>query len=292
MSPRPLPESSVGSRILRLPGRSPPLREIPPFEALPEQEAPELWLAAHLSGCQPRELERLAARAQRFTPRVCLAPPDGLLLEVKGSLHLFGGLDALVAQVVGALMRADEAPQVAVAPVSRAALTAARAGAPLKVTSLARLNGPLAPLPLLALGWPSELLERLSHVGVRSIGQALRLPRAGFARRFGVSALRDLEQLVGREPDLREVYEARAGFRRRRELLHEIEDHERLLAALAPLFTQLDQFLTTHQLAVLELTCLLWHRQGEPGRCTLRLAAPSMDAGRLATLLGERLSRQ
>jgi len=36
-------------------------------------------------------LERLATLAQRFTPRVSLVTPEGLLLEVKGSLHLFGG---------------------------------------------------------------------------------------------------------------------------------------------------------------------------------------------------------
>ena len=42
---------------------------------------------------QQQLLEQLAMRAQRFTPRVSLAPPDGLLLEVKGSLHLFGGME-------------------------------------------------------------------------------------------------------------------------------------------------------------------------------------------------------
>src|SRR5215472_13487626 len=40
-------------------------------------------------------LERLARRALAFTPRVSLAPPDGLLLEVKGSLQLFGGATKL-----------------------------------------------------------------------------------------------------------------------------------------------------------------------------------------------------
>src|SRR5262245_11062929 len=40
----------------------------------------------------PREkqlLEQLATHAHRFTPRVSLVQPDALLLEVKGSLHLF-----------------------------------------------------------------------------------------------------------------------------------------------------------------------------------------------------------
>src|SRR5262249_1144260 len=63
--------------------------------------AAALALIPHLE-MQPRDatrekqlLERLATLAQRFTPRVSLVPPDALLLEVKGSLHLFGGAEAL-----------------------------------------------------------------------------------------------------------------------------------------------------------------------------------------------------
>jgi protein ImuB len=252
------------------------------------EDAPELWLAVQLGSCTEAQLEPLATRAQRFTPRVSLAPPDGLLLEVKGSLHLFGGLEPLL-QAVAAELGADGPATLAVAPVPRAALAAARAGRPLVVTSLARLVGQLAPLPLAALGWPQELLERLASAGVRSIGQALRLPRAGFARRFGPLARADLDQLTGREPDVRKRHEARTGFRRRRELLREVEHHGELIGQLTPLLSQLGELLERRQLAVLGLTCLLWHREGSPTRCALRLAAPEGDAGRLATLLGERL---
>src|SRR5688500_2172695 len=73
-------------------------------------ESQELWLGVHLPQLSPRPedeprderrrrqvLERLAMNTQRFTPRVSLAPPEGLLLEVKGSLYLFGGPTGLCA---------------------------------------------------------------------------------------------------------------------------------------------------------------------------------------------------
>ena len=47
---------------------------------------PELWLGVHLAQPDPALLQRLAVLAQRFTPRVSLEPPDGLVLEVQGSL--------------------------------------------------------------------------------------------------------------------------------------------------------------------------------------------------------------
>src|SRR5262249_42135577 len=39
-------------------------------------------------------LNRLATECLRYTPVVVLAPPDQLLLEVRGSMRLFGGLQS------------------------------------------------------------------------------------------------------------------------------------------------------------------------------------------------------
>jgi protein ImuB len=256
--------------------------------------APELWLGMHLPALAsregtPMELERLATRSQRFTPRVSLVPPDGLLLEVKGSLHLFGGTEGLTRAVAAECLGLELESTLALAPVPLAALAAARASKPMIVTTLAQLVGQLAPLPLAVLRWPPETLDRLASMGVRCIGQALRLPRAGFARRFGPEQLAALEQLVGREPDLRSRFEPRERFRRRRELLYELEHHDRLLEKLAPLLTALGQFLTVRQQGLLVLECRLGHRQAPPTSCVLRLAAPQADAQRLTELLAERL---
>lgn len=291
MSPRPIPEAVPGASV---PLPQPiPLRGVPPTGSgpAPEPEAPELWLALHLPQAPtPEGLETLALRAQRFTPRVCLAPPDGLLLEIKGSLHLFGGLTSLLQSVTHELAASHQGATLAAAPVPRAALVAARAGKPLQITSLARLVGSLSSLPLTALRWPDDLLERLASIGVRSLGQALRLPRAGFARRFGMTALNELEQLTARAPDLWERHEEPASFQRKRHFLHEIEHHTHLVTALAPLLADLGRFLERHQLALLDLTCLLWHREGPPTVCELRLAAPEGRSSRLSELLAERLN--
>ena len=60
-------------------------------------DSAQLWVGAHIVSLgTSATLEKLATRAQRFTPRVSLVPPDGLLLEVKGSLHLFNGVEGLL----------------------------------------------------------------------------------------------------------------------------------------------------------------------------------------------------
>lgn len=268
----------------------------------------ELWLAVHLAAApspiSQQDLERLGVRAQRLTPRVSLDPPDGLLLEVKGSLHLFGGVEGLSREMAGECSHLRKPCALALAPTPLAALALARAGrkigvpssrtgapaALLAITDPAQLVGKLSPLPLATLRWPQDTLDRLASIGVRTIGEALRLPRAGFARRFGTTQLQTLDRLVGRASDLKDRFEVRARFRRRRELIYELENHAALLAVLEPLLEELGEFLTTRQCAVLALECRLRHRAVPPTRCVLRLAAPLADPKQLAALLGERLS--
>ena len=82
-----------------------PLRSVRRM-APPVARTHELWAGVHLSEFDPAQgLEALATRAQRFTPRVSLAPPDGLLLEVAGSLHLFAGVAGLRRELVEECLR-------------------------------------------------------------------------------------------------------------------------------------------------------------------------------------------
>ena len=253
--------------------------------------ARELWAGLHLSGfASVSELEQLAIRAQRFTPRVSLVPPDGLLLELAGSLHLFGGLAGLRRELAGECQPLQVRPVLAFAPTPLAALTAARAGQPLMILDPAQLTGQLAPLPLSALRWPEETRARLARAGVRTIGAVLRLPRAGFARRFGVAQLASLDALTGRTRDVRADFHAPVRFRRRHELDYELSDHGRLLAALAPMFEELGTFLIAHQRGVVELECRFIHRNAPPTHCALSLAAPCAHGQQLGALFGERLN--
>jgi protein ImuB len=259
-------------------------------------EPQELWLGVHLPQLQSVDerrskkiIERLATSAQRFTPRVSLAPPDGLLLEVKGSLNLFEGVEGLRSAVAGLHQAAGLSAVLAFAPTPLAALARARANQTEAVMSRAHLIGHLASLALASLRWPEKVLERLARIGVYTIGQALRLPRGGFARRFGLAQLASLDRLTGRTADPQVPFQPRERFRRRRDLNYELEDQALILKALEPLFRELEKFLQVRQCGITWLECRLEHRRAPSTLCLLRLAAPSADAQRLSLLLGEKL---
>ncbi len=220
-----------------------------------------------------------------------LEPPDALLLEVRGSLHLFAGLAGLKSALTQMCETLALRPQLAFAPTALAALVAARAGRALEITTTAQLVSQLALLPLSVLRWPAPVVQRLRSMGVRTVGAVLRLPRAGFARRFGTAQLAQLDELTGRAPALRGIFQPPLRFRRRRELACEVENHAWLLAALAPLLRELEQFLRARQAGVMTLECRLLHRGDEVTPCRLELAAPTADARHLEKLLSGPLSR-
>ncbi len=237
-----------------------------------------------------RLLERLALKAQGFTPRVSLAPPDGLLLEVKGSLKLFDGANNLCRLIEEEHRAAGVESMLAVAPTPLAALACARAHKACVLVDHALLVSSVVSLPLIALRWPEEVIARLAKIGVYTVGQALRLPRAGFARRFGAAQLASLDRLTGRVADPRARFHARERFRRRRELSYEIDDQAAILRALDPLLRELESFLRVRQAGITQLQCRFRHRHAPPTSCVLQLAAPAADASHLAELLGERLN--
>jgi protein ImuB len=241
-------------------------------------------------------LQRLAAVAARFTPQVAIEPPDGLVLEIKPSVNLFGGLRPLCRLLREAcradawLAQARVEPHFTLAPTALAALAAARAGARCFITDPAVLAARLKPLPIGVLRWPVEHNERLAAMGVRTLGELLRLPRAGFARRFGPGLLADLDRLLGKRADPRARLRPRERYRGALDLDHEIEDHERILQALAPLLEELEKFLRVRQRGITALQCRLHHYRAAPTHCTLRLAAPEASAERFTQLLRERLA--
>jgi protein ImuB len=261
------------------------LAAAPDIDPRPRDDASEIAL-----------MQRLAAVAAQFTPSVSIEPPDGLLLEIKPSIALFGGLRELCKQLRAScladsmLAASGLAPRFTLAPTALAALVAARAGARCFITDSRALPARLKSLPVSVLRWPEEENRRLEAMGVRTLGELTRLPRAGFARRFGKTALADIDRLLGRRADPRRRLARRERYTGRIDLDHEACEHERILQALAPLLAELEQFLRVRQRGITALQFRFHHYRAAPTSCVLRLAAPEADAARLGGLLRERLA--
>ncbi len=252
--------------------------------------APGLALKARSPAQENAALTEIAAWAGQFTPQLSLDPPAGVLLEVAASLRLFGGSAALLRRIDAGLAELGFRAVAAAAPTPLAARLAARAGQAI-VIDATQLAAALAPLPVALLDLDPAVAETLAAIGAASLGDCLRLPRAGLARRCGPELLRRLDQALGREPDPRPRYEAPPRFAARLELGWPAEGSEPILFAARRLLAGLAGFLAARQAGLESFAIDLEHGQRPPTRLLIGLAGRSRDEARLLGLLRERLAR-
>ena len=159
---------------------------------------PELQVLARDERRERELLQALAEWAVRFTPRVSLEPPDAVLLEVRGSLRLFGGVRSLCARLRAELQAAGLEPCLAL-DADATSVALARAFGHRKLPCAAEKSSRehwrhcRSPAP----AGPDAVLKRLRRWACGRSAIACRLPRDGFARRFEPRMLDMLDRAVG-----------------------------------------------------------------------------------------------
>lgn len=179
-------------------------------------------------------LERIALWCGQFTSTISLLPPNDLLLEVAGSLFLFGGARSLLERVHGGVAGLGYRLHAALAPTPLAATLLARARKEVCIEKTSALVAALAPLPLEVLRLTTDELAKLEGLGLRTLGDCLRLPRKGLARRVRVSPLRMLDQALRKATDPRQRFQPKPSFHSRLPLPAEVEDTQALLCFSNP----------------------------------------------------------
>ena len=148
---------------------------------------------------EAEELGRIADWCGRFTPLVALDPPDGLLLDIGGAAHLFGGEAGVMQAAERGLLAHGFEARAAVAATPEAAWALARFGErriapPRNDKAFEKLFGPL---PMAALRLDPEVVRALAQAGLRHIGDLLWRPRAPLAARFGETLFARLDAVMG-----------------------------------------------------------------------------------------------
>ena len=251
--------------------------------------APGLRLRERDAAAETEALLGIAAWAMQCTPNVALDFPDLVLLEVSGSLKLFGGSGEIEARLRQGLAAMGYSERLAAAPTARAASWFARAGKHCLIDAAASLESELSALPLSVLQCADE--EALSSIGAGSIGDLLALPRDGLARRFGQGLLDALDQALGRLPDPRGAFVLPEKFCATIELPAEATQAEALLFAAKRLLAQLEGFLAARAAGTRRLRLNLSHRAAPATRIELGLVASCREAAHFALLLRERLQQ-
>lgn len=237
-----------------------------------------------------KSLESLAAWAETLTPTVSIEAPESLLLEVAGSLKLFGSLDAIEAKLRAELARRYRDFRFCAAPTATAALWLARAASG-DVLQWRQLAGSLAALPLKVTRWPPDVQALLWDLGLRTVGECARLPRDGFARRVGRSYLLELDRAFGRSVDLRVEHKTPRTWSSIAELGEESVDSVIFTEAVEHLLNELCAELDKRQAEIVSLDLAFEHLHRPPTIERFDLREPTLDRERLLRLIEDRLER-
>lgn len=229
-------------------------------------------------------LERLALWARRWGPGSAVDPPDGLLVDVTGATHLFGGEARLLADAEALLAERGLAARLAIAPTGGAAWALAHYGR----------ERDLAELPVAALRLDDEVLLALRRLGLQRIGQLAEVSRDALKRRFRsrepfANPLLRLDQLTGRAPEpLLPVVERIVPWVQRR-LLEPIRHRELLDRVMADLAADMEGTLESRGEGGRRFELALWRVDGDVLLRGLELAAASRDPAHLCRLFAARL---
>lgn len=251
---------------------------------------PHLRIVRREAASEQAALIRLADVGQGFTPTVSMEQPAGLLLEVEGSAHLFGGPDAILGKVKEAFAGHGFTPTVALAPTPVAALWLSRAGIEIHVTDRAKLRSALGALPLHAIAWPKGTADAFNRLGLERLVDVLRLPRDGLAKRFGKEFVQSLDRALGNLPDPRSSWNKPRRCRLTRELPGELIQVDHMKPWVNALIDDLAGELRSHDAAVDRVRIVFRHWKQPPTSVVVGSASPHRDAGRWRELVHGRLA--
>ena len=253
----------------------------PGLKIYPADEQPQL-----------KRLRQLAAWASQFTSKVNIQPPQALLLEVRGSERLFGGLSAIQDLISQQLTEQWQCSyQSAVTPTPMASLLLACAGQSDVVRNKQHLRSVLGRLSVTNLPIGLKKKRQLRNIGARVLRDLWRLPKDGIARRFGPELINYLDRTLGLIPDPLDFFASSEVFDAYYEFPMEVYSTDLLFNIAEQLLQQLTTFLRQRDVCINQCRFRLFHAEHAAIDIIVGARKATRDHNRLVMLLEEHLNR-
>jgi protein ImuB len=241
-------------------------------------------------------LEALARYLVRYTPLVALDGRDGILMDVTGCPHLFGGERAMLADIKNRLARAGITACAAMAETVGAAWALARYKAGSIVDKGSSLDA-ISPLPVRALRLDDATSLMLNRLGLKTIGSITELPRAALARRFRgnpakavTELLERLDQTLGRREEPISPLTPLPEWQVKQAFMEPAQHLEQVELALTALVDDLCLVLAEGERGARRLRLDAYRVDGTVQSLRIGLTRPSRDKAHMLRLFNEKLA--
>ena len=158
---------------------------------------PELQVIDDRPELAGKLLNALAEWCIRYTPITAVDMPNGLILDVTGCPHLWGGERAYLKEIVIKLRSSGYDVRAAMADTIGASWAVCRYGQATPIVESNSQADALLTLPPAALRLEPETLQRMQKLGFYQIRNFIGMPRSVLRRRFGQHLLDRLDQALG-----------------------------------------------------------------------------------------------
>jgi protein ImuB len=223
-----------------------------------------------------RFLQMLARWSKRYCPWVGLDGADGLLLNIAGSAHLFGGEAEMLDDIRHRLARAGLNGHIAAANTRGAAWALSHYGH--------AATDDIRTLPVAALRLEAQTDTALQRLGLRKVSDLLALPRATIARRFGPDVVLRLDQAMGTQDETIAPLGDLPHYGVRLTLPDPIGLAADVMRGAERLLARLCNKLKEQDMGARQLQLTLRRVDQGAQQVELRLAAPMRDAARILPL--------
>jgi protein ImuB len=234
-------------------------------------------------------LESIADWCVQFTPLVALDPPHGLLLDITGAAHLFGGEEPLLAKSRARLSGQGFAVQGAIAGAAMAARALARyrCGAIVALGWDARV---MAALPIDALDLNPQITHAFRHAGLKTIGQVASRKRSELTARFGAGMVFALDHALGQAEKPISPRITLPDYSAERIFAEPLVAEDAILETLRGLAASLAALLAERGEGARRLEATFFRADGKVRRIAVATASPIRHPAIIARLFRERLA--
>lgn len=251
--------------------------------------APALVAAEADAAADARLLTRLAVWCERFTPLVGLEGRAGLVLDITGAAHLFGGEASLRDAALAGLARRGFSACGSIAGTPEAAMALARFS-DMAIAPEGDDAAAVAHLPVAALDMDEDIARALRRAGLKTIGDVARRPTANLAARFGRAMTTRLARICGTENARFTPLRPPPSCRAERRFAEPMTDAGALGAVILDLLAEALGELERRGEGGRAFEVRFFRTDGEVRRIAVETGRPSRDAGAIMKLFEERLA--
>ncbi len=235
-------------------------------------------------------LKKLALFCERYSPSIAVDAPDGLLLDITGCAHLFGGEERMRALVLSRLrgMGLDVRATIASRPDPARALVRFSQSA---ICPAGSDEKAVYGLPIAALsGVPGDTMLALSRAGLKTIGALAARPSRILAARFGQDLVTRLAITLGREASPLKPLRALPDIAVSRHFPEPLVQAEALEEILGQLIEEAATAMQARDLGGRRFEASLFRSDGMVTRLHVETGRPSREASSIRRLFRERLA--